>query len=111
MEKRYNKNMNEITLLYFDGCPSWQPALENLKQAVKIEGISAKVGLIKIEDNEQAQREQFLGSPSIHVNGIDLWPEERNRYSLSCRVYKTPDGIKGSPTIEMLRGRLREAIL
>ncbi len=103
--------MKEIALLYFDGCPSWQPALENLKQAIKTEGIQTDISLIKISDNEQAQRQRFLGSPSIHVNGIDLWPEERSNYTLSCRVYKTPDGMKGVPTIEMLRERLREVTL
>ena len=28
----YNVKMTEITLLYIDDCPSWIPALENLKQ-------------------------------------------------------------------------------
>ena len=59
--------------------------------------------LQKIDDPEQAQREHFLGSPSILVNGVDLWPEERKNYSFSCRVYQTPTGMKGSPTVEMLR--------
>jgi len=102
--------MNKITLLYFDGCPSWQPALENLQKVVEAEKILAKINLVKIENPEQAQQEKFLGSPSIRVNGVDLWPEERANYTLSCRVYKTPAGMKGSPTIEMLRERLREVI-
>jgi hypothetical protein len=102
--------MNKISLLYFDGCPSWQPALENLKKVIEDEKILAEISLVKVEDPDQAQQEQFLGSPSIRVNGIDLWPEERANYMLSCRVYKTPAGIKGSPTIEMLRERLREVI-
>ena len=102
--------MNKITLLYFDGCPSWQSALENLQKLVTSEKILAEINLIKIETPEQAQSERFLGSPSIRVNGMDLWPEERANYTLSCRVYKTPAGMKGSPTIEMLRERLHEAI-
>ena len=102
--------MNEITLLYFDGCPSWQPVLENLKKVIEAERIQAKITLLKIDDPEKAQRERFLGSPSIRFNGIDLWPEERTDYTLNCRVYKTPTGMKGSPTIEMLRERLREVL-
>jgi hypothetical protein len=102
--------MNEITLLYFDGCPSWQPALENLEKVLESEQIPAEITLVKIDSADQAQREHFLGSPSIRVNGVDLWPEERANYSLSCRVYHTPMGMRGSPTLEMLREKLQEAI-
>lgn len=97
----------DIKLLYFDDCPSWQVALDNLKQALLVEQISDPVILVKIEDNERAQQEKFLGSPSIWVNGQDLWMEERENYSMSCRVYATPDGVKGFPTVEMLRSRIQ----
>jgi hypothetical protein len=102
--------MTEITFLYFNGCPSWEPALEDLKKVIEGEKIQAKLTLLKIDDPEQAQSEHFLGSPSIRVNGIDLWPEERADYALSCRVYQTPEGMKGSPTIEMMKERLLKAI-
>jgi len=100
--------MNEISLLYFDGCPSWQVALENVQKVIESDKIPAEICLIKIESPEQAQQERFLGSPSFRVNGMDLWPEEREHFNLSCRVYQTPYGLKGSPSFEMLRERLRE---
>jgi len=100
--------MNQISLLYFDGCPSWQVALENLQKVIENDKIPAEICLIKIESLEQAQQERFLGSPSFRVNGKDLWPEERKHYTLSCRVYQTPHGLKGSPSIEMLREQLSE---
>jgi hypothetical protein len=97
----------DIKLMYFDDCPSWQSALENLKQALVAEQISDPVILVRIEDDARAQQEKFLGSPSIWIDGQDLWAEERETYSLSCRVYVTPDGVKGFPTVEMLRSRLQ----
>ena len=96
-----------IDLFYFDGCPSWQGGLENLKSALSAEGIQASIGLARIDDPEEAERRHFLGSPSFQVNGIDLWLEERASYALSCRVYNTPEGMKGAPNVEMLRQRLR----
>ena len=102
--------MNEIILLYFDGCPSWHLALENLKTVIETEQIPAEIVLIRIDDPDQAQRNHFLGSPSFRVNGIDLWPLEQKNYTLSCRVYQTPTGFQGSPTIEMLKERLLEII-
>ncbi|MBI4731516.1 MAG: thioredoxin family protein [Chloroflexi bacterium] len=96
-----------IELLYFDGCPSWQDGLENLKAALSSEGLQAEIRLVRVESNADAARLKFLGSPSFRVDGMDLYPEERNRYNMSCRVYATPQGIKGAPTAAMLRERLR----
>lgn len=96
----------QIDLLYFDGCPSWQTGLENLKAALEAEGVFAEIRLVRVK-NDDAARLKFLGSPSFHINGQDLWPEERARYDLSCRVYATPQGMKGVPTVEMLREKLR----
>jgi hypothetical protein len=97
----------QIDRMYFDGCPSWEGALENLKGALNTEGLQADIRLVKVEDNDEASRLKFLGSPSFRVNGVDWWPEERKRYNLSCRVYLTPQGMKGTPSIEMLREKLR----
>ena len=96
----------QIELLYFDGCPSWEDGLNNLEAALKEEDITSSVERIKVDDDEEANRLRFLGSPSFRVNGQDLWHEERDTYSLSCRVYPTPDGIKGYPTMAMLREKL-----
>ena len=96
----------KIDLLYFDGCPSWESALENLKAALTAEGQEAEIRLVKVEDNAEAARLKFLGSPSFRLNGMDLWPEERKRYNLSCRVYPTAQGLRGFPTAEMLREQL-----
>jgi len=51
---------------------------------------------------------KFLGSPHFRVDGQDLWPEERENYSLSCRIYATLEGIKGFPTVAMLKQQLKQ---
>jgi hypothetical protein len=98
-----------IDLLYFEDCPSWHAALENLKAALSAEKLEAEIRLVVCEDDAAALRLRFLGSPSFQVNGADLWPEQRKRYNLSCRVYATPQGLQGAPTVEMLREKLRAA--
>ena len=100
----------EIEFLYFEGCPSWEGALENLKTALKVEGLEASIRLVKVADNDVAAHLKFLGSPSFRFDCVDWWPEERKRYNLSCRVYSTPQGMKGAPTIEMLREKLRTSV-
>ena len=100
----------EIDLLFFDGCPSWQNGLENLKAALKAEGLEADIRLVRVEDDTESARLKFLGSPSYQVDGVDLWPEERKRYYLSCRVNITPQGMKGVPTVELVREKLRTSV-
>ena len=98
----------KIELLYFDGCPSWRAGLINLKSALQLEGIQTDIDLIKVQNDDDAHRLKFLGSPNFHVDGQDLWSEARENYSLSCRIYPTTEGIKGYPSIAMLRQQLRQ---
>jgi len=102
--------MPEIALLYFDGCPSWQTALENLRLVIEAGNLPHQVHLVEITTPQQAQAERFLGSPSFRMDGIDLWPEIHSRYTLNCRVYQTSEGMRGSPTVEMLRERIRDLL-
>jgi hypothetical protein len=99
----------KIEILYFEDCPSWQTGLENLKVALAEENMDAEVNQILVQSNADAAREKFLGSPSFRMNGIDLWPEERKKYYLGCRVYNTVEGLKGFPSVAMLREKIREA--
>ncbi len=99
--------MIEIEILYFEGCPSWQEALANLRQVIQTDQLDVQVRLIEITSPQQAHDERFLGSPSFRLNGVDLWPESRTRYNMSCRVYQTDQGLRGSPTVEMLREKIQ----
>ena len=98
----------KFEILYFDGCPAWENGLKNLEAAVREEGLPASVDMVKVMDDDDAARLKFLGSPSFRVDGRDLWFEERDVYSLSCRVYPTPEGVKGFPTVAMLRAQLKQ---
>lgn len=100
----------EIKLLYFAGCPSWQNALTSLQKIINEEGLEIPVNLVEVKSNRDAVDIKFLGSPSFRVNGQDFWPEDRNSYSMCCRIYNTPQGLKGWPTDSMLRRRLLELI-
>ncbi len=80
--------------------------MQNLIAALEAEGLEAEIHLVNVTDNQEAARLRFLGSPSFQMNGVDLWNEAREGYDLSCRLYSTPDGMKGAPTIEMLRKKL-----
>lgn len=99
-----------IELLYFDGCPSWKNAQEILIHGLEKLGMPEKVALIAVETQEAAEAHRFTGSPTIRVNGEDLFPSGQSNYALGCRVYQTPNGYRGWPTEEMLMEKLRAMI-
>lgn len=96
-----------VEILYIDGCPNWKKGVANLKQALADEQIKAEIRLVEIEDDLRADNRSFLGSPSFQINGQDLWPVWRESYHLGCRVYSTPAGLVGCPSVDMLRDKLR----
>lgn len=95
----------DITLLYFDDCPSWKVADERLA-VIAAERSDVTVTRQLVETPEDTERVGFLGSPSIHVNGVDLFAEPGSQVGLSCRRYPTPRGFEGAPTLEQLRAAL-----
>lgn len=103
-----------IELLYFDGCPSHVPAGEALRKALAGEGIEATVDLVAVNTEAEARRLRFPGSPTVRLDGEDLFPaggaHGPDEWGLRCRVYATPEGLKGSPTAPMLREALRLAL-
>ena len=95
----------QIELLYFDGCPNHEALLPRLRELLAHGGISAEIDLRLIADEEAAQRERFLGSPTVRVNGHDVEPdaELRTDYGMKCRLYRTASGLSGQPPQEWLQ--------
>ena len=93
-----------IEILYFDGCPNHEQLLEHLPRLLEREGIDAEITLHKVPDAAHAQRERFLGSPTIRVGGRDIDPgaAQRSDYGLKCRVYQTATGLAGLPPDEWI---------
>ena len=94
--------------MYFEDCPNHEIAWQNLTAALKELHWSPEIEKILIEDDIQVDHYSFQGSPSIKFNGVDLWEEKQAEYHMGCRVYKTPTGLTGSPTVEMLVKRLTD---
>lgn len=95
-----------IELMYFENCPSWKETHQYLGTILNDQKISTKIHLRNVETNEDAIIHKFPGSPTIKVNGKDIFPTNQTNYALGCRVYNTPQGFKGSPTKEMILKKL-----
>ena len=97
-----------VELRYFDDCPHWKIADEHLRS------LATEVGFElthrRVESPEDAETFEFRGSPSILVNGRDPFTVGDEPVGLSCRIYQTPDGPTGSPTVEQLRTALADIV-
>jgi hypothetical protein len=99
----------QMEILYFDGCPTYRTAEETLRGVLAREEVEADVSLVSVNTDEEARRLRYPGSPTIRVDGEDLFPvTDRTEYALGCRMYATAEGLKGSPTAMMLRAALAE---
>src|SRR5260370_10042190 len=67
----------KIEVLYFDGCPNHKPAVERVQEVLREEGVSAEVLEVNVSDASIAQEVEFLGSPSVRLNGLDVEPTAR----------------------------------
>ncbi len=100
----------KIELLYFEGCPSYQTALKYLEEVIKQQKLSVHVEMVKIESDEEAQKNRFLGSPTVRVNGLDIEPsaQERGSFSMCCRLYPEVGKMAGWPSKDLIRHALTE---
>lgn len=98
-----------IEVFYFDGCPSWERALENLEEAKRLEGVSTPVQRVLVTSSEDAKTMRFLGSPTIRIDGVDLdGPEaDRREFMLGCRIYSAEGGTTGWPSVAVIRKALQ----
>jgi hypothetical protein len=98
----------EVELQYFEGCPSWRVADDRLA-ALAAERPDLKVTHRLVESLDEAERLGFHGSPTILVEGMDPFADPSTPVGLSCRLYPTPEGLAGAPTLEQLQAVLARA--
>jgi hypothetical protein len=82
-----------VELLWWRGCPSWERAIEIVREQMAAVGLDPGDLLVReIADEAQAVREQFRGSPTIRLDGRDIIDPGDAAAGLTCRVYTLRDG-------------------
>jgi hypothetical protein len=101
-----------IELLWWRECPSWERALEMLRDAVREAGLDPDgIEVREVDTEEDAEREGFVGSPTIRIGGADIQPPRDEPTGLACRVYRRRDGrVSPLPDPEELAAALRAAV-
>ena len=89
-------------------CPNRSIAITLVERAVRETGILARIEVVDMSTESQAQRRRFLGSPTVRVDGRDVEPGANGRqgFTLACRVYRTQRGLTGWPDERWVREAL-----
>jgi hypothetical protein len=99
-----------VELVFFDGCPSHDQLLPRVRELAAEAG--AELVLRRVETPREAERERFLGSPTVRVDGRDVEPgaSARTDYGLKCRIYRSEElGQSPLPPEGWIRAALRVA--
>jgi hypothetical protein len=99
-----------VELLYIDECPHSAEARGRLEAALAGLGhgdIAVHVRLRLLHSAADTLGTGFAGSPTITVDGADIFPGGAPASGLACRVYQTPTGHAGLPTVDQLTEALK----
>ncbi len=102
----------KIQFLYFEDCPSYKHALENLSSVLSEQEIQICIEMIPVRSPAEAQQLNFLGSPTIQIDGVDLEGTEalKSGVGYGCRMYENGNQMRGWPSKEQIRGTLKKLL-
>ena len=97
-----------VEVFSFRGCPNHKAAQSLVNQVARDLGLDVRV---EVPTLEEAERLGVLGSPTVRVDGQDVEPgaDRRSDFTLSCRVYQTEAGFRGTPAVDWIRNGLTRA--
>jgi hypothetical protein len=93
----------KIQILRIDDCPNWQDAETHVREALAaLNRTDIEVTVRLLETEEDAVSVAFAGSPTILIDGQDLFPSGGTTTELACRIYRTEHGFTGAPTTQQI---------
>jgi hypothetical protein len=96
--RRFIVTSVNVEIVYFAGCPHWRTADARVRRIAAESGAAVRGRRVTV-----AEAPGFAGSPTILVDGHDPFAAGTWSGGLACRLYATPDGLAGSPTVDQLR--------
>jgi hypothetical protein len=97
-----------ITILAVPDCPNALVAAGRITAALT--GRPASVKLVEVTGEAEAARLGMTGSPTILLDGVDPFAAAGAAPSVSCRIYRGPDGAAdGAPSVQDLTAALSAA--
>ncbi len=96
-------------VLYVPGCPNLEPARRQVERLLAELGASVPGAGIEVVDRNAASRLQFIGSPTIRIDGEDVAISDSSP-ALACRIYVIGDELSGIPSDDVVRVAIRRSL-
>lgn len=68
----------EVRVLHIPGCSNVAGTVALVSEISDDFGLTSGLQVIEVRDQERAETLQFLGSPTVQINGQDIDPAVRN---------------------------------
>ncbi len=99
----------KLEVLHIGDCPNWVEAGSRLREALATAGhTDVPINYRLLRTARDVEGTAFAGSPTITLDGVDLFPSTGVTSDLACRIYRTPVGLAGLPTTEQLVERIQD---
>jgi hypothetical protein len=100
-----------VELLYWDGDPNYMTARQRLVEVLTEDAFETPIQMVAINSQADAELLEFIGSPTIRIDGEDIWPDASAQIGLHLRAFPAdanPDG----PPVEPIPGKdlIRRAV-
>lgn len=93
----------EIVIRHIEECPNLDTAEERVRTALRAVGVvDATLRRELVRDLSDTERLGFIGSPTIVIDGVDPFADHAAVVALACRLYQSPTGPGGAPSVEEL---------
>jgi hypothetical protein len=104
-----------VELLYWDGDPSYMTARQRLVEVLTEDAFETSIQMIAVSSAADAEFLSFPGSPTIRIDGQDIYPEGIGAIGLLLRAYpleeggSAPDATDGAPGKALIRAAVERA--
>lgn len=86
-------------LLYWDGDPEYMTARQRLVEVLTEDAFETPIQMISVNSPEDAELLAFPGSPTIRIDGDDIYPPGAARpYGLRPRSYPPDEDLDAEPS-------------
>ncbi len=87
-----------VEIMFTERCPHVRQAIDHVRQATELRAREVEVRLVLVETMSEACKLEFLGSPTVRVDGRDVEPEVRSTmFGLHGRGYFVDGRVERAP--------------
>lgn len=97
----------DVEVRFVEGCPSLPVIRQRLRHALDAIGCGGvDIRVRQVRTDAEAAALGFTGSPTILIDGNDLFGQPDAVAGLSCRIYRSGQDVTGAPSTEQLMAAL-----